>query len=80
MIKKIPFIFSNPPELLLCYRGSPSVKHMLKLKYYMHSEKNATASKFEQFLPIENGTFWVKISSKNVQDEDRLHFCAHNDV
>jgi hypothetical protein len=35
----------------------------------MHAEKNATTSKFGQFLPIKNGTFWVKISSKNVQDE-----------
>ena len=46
----------------------------------MNAEKNATTSKFEQFLPIKNGTFWVKIGSKNAQDEFRPHFCVHNCV
>ena len=32
----------------------------------MNAEKNATTSKYGQFLPIKNGTFWVKISSKKV--------------
>jgi hypothetical protein len=31
-------------------------------------------------LPIKNGTFWVKISPKNAQDEVRPHFCVHNRV
>jgi hypothetical protein len=46
----------------------------------MNAEKNATTSKFEQFLPIKNGTFWVKIGSKNAQYEVRPHFCVHNHV
>jgi hypothetical protein len=31
-------------------------------------------------LPIKNGTFWVKIGSKNAKDEVRPHFCIHNRV
>ena len=51
---------------------------MLKAEKNKHAEKNATTSKFGQFLPIKNGTFWVKISSKKVQDEVRRHFWVHN--
>ena len=53
---------------------------MLKAEKNKHAEKNATTSKFGQFLPIKNGTFWVKIGSKNAQDEVRPHFCVHNRV
>jgi hypothetical protein len=52
---------------------------MLKSKKNMHAEKNATTSKFGQFLPIKNGTFWVKIGS-NPQNEVRPHFGVHNRV
>ena len=53
---------------------------MLKSKKNMHAEKNATTSKFGQFLPIKNNKLWVKIAQKNVQDEVRPHFCVHNRV
>jgi hypothetical protein len=53
---------------------------MLKSEKNKHAEKNATTSKFEQFLPIKNGTFWVKIGSKNAQYQVRPHFCVHNHV
>jgi hypothetical protein len=53
---------------------------MLKSEKNKHAEKNATTSKFGQFLPITNSTFRVKNSSKNVQDEVRPHFCVHNRV
>jgi hypothetical protein len=53
---------------------------MIKSKKNNHAEKNATTSKLGQFLAIKNGTFWVKISSKKVQDEVRRHFCVHNHV
>ena len=53
---------------------------MLKSEKNKHAEKNATTSKFGHFLPIKNGTFWVKIGSKNAQDEFRPHFCVHNRV
>ena len=53
---------------------------MLKSLKNKHAEKNATTSKFGQFLPIKNGTFWVKICSKNAQDEVRPHFHVHNCV
>ncbi len=43
-------------------------------------ERIPTTSKFGQFLPIINGTFLVKIGSKNAQDEIRPHFCVHNRV
>ena len=46
----------------------------------LNSEKNAITSKFGQFLPIKNDTFWVKIGSKNVQDEFGPHFHVHNRV
>jgi hypothetical protein len=45
-----------------------------------HADKNATTSKFGQFLPIKKCTFWVKITPKNTQDEVRPHFCVHNRV
>ena len=35
---------------------------------------------FGQFLPIKNGTFWVKIGSKNAQGEVRPHFCVQNRI
>ena len=53
---------------------------MLKSEKNKHAEKNATTSKFGHFLPIKNGTFWVKIGSKNAQDEFRPHFCVHRCV
>ena len=53
---------------------------MLKSEKNRNAEKNATTSKFGQFLPIKNGTFWVKICSKNAQDEVRPHFHVHNCV
>jgi hypothetical protein len=31
-------------------------------------------------LPVKNGTLWVKIGSKNAQDEVRPHFCVHHRV
>ncbi len=31
-------------------------------------------------MPIKNVTFWVKIGSKNVQDEIRPHIRVHNRV
>jgi hypothetical protein len=37
---------------------------MLKSEKNKHAGKNATNSKFGQFLPIKNGTFWVKIAPK----------------
>ena len=53
---------------------------MFKTEKNKHAEKNATTSKFGQFLPIKNGTYWLKISQKNVQDEVRPHFCVHNRI
>ena len=53
---------------------------MLKSEKNKHAEKNATTSKFVQLLQIKNGTFWVKIGSKNAQYEVRPHFCVHNRV
>ena len=34
----------------------------------------------DNFCPIKNSTFWVKICSKNAQDEVRPHFHVHNCV
>jgi hypothetical protein len=56
MIKKITLIFETPPEFLICCRGSSTVEDMLKSKN-MHVEKNATTSKFGQFLPKKNIKF-----------------------
>jgi hypothetical protein len=62
---------------------------MLKSKKNIHAGKNATTSNYGQFLPIKNGTFWVKISLKKVQskspksskkNEVRRNFCVHNHV
>jgi hypothetical protein len=44
---------------------------MLKSYKNKHAETNAITLKFGQFLPIKNITFWVKIGSKNAQDEVR---------
>jgi hypothetical protein len=79
MIKKILLIFSNPPEFFICYRGSPYVKHLLKAEINNHAEKNATTSKFGQFLPIKNCTFWVKIAPKNAQMKSDLIFVFNSD-
>jgi hypothetical protein len=49
---------------------------MLKSEKNKHAEKNATTSKFGQFLPLKNCTFWVK----NAQDEVRPHFGVQNRV
>ena len=54
MIKKILLISETPPEFLIHCRGSSTIKHMLKTEKNKHAEKNATTSKFGQFLPIKN--------------------------
>ena len=53
---------------------------MLKSYKNKHAETNAITLKFGQFLPIKNITFWVKIGSKNAQDEVKPHFRVHNCV
>jgi hypothetical protein len=47
---------------------------MLKSEKNNHAGKNATTSKFGKFLPIKNGSFWVKISSKMSKMKSDLIF------
>ena len=69
-------IFETLPKFLKSCRESQTVLHMLK----SDKNKNATTSKFGQFLTPKNGTFWVKISPKDVQDKVRPDFSVHNQV
>ena len=66
-------------ELVKCSNDG-KYSFWISIKKNMNAEKNATTSKFGQFLPLKNCTFWVIIAPKNAQDEVRPHFCVHNCV
>jgi hypothetical protein len=70
----MPLIFETPHEFLIFCKGSSTVLHMLNSEKNKHADKNGTTSKFGQFLPVKNGTFWLKLTQKMFKMRSGLIF------